>query len=167
MSRALLVAVLLLAATPASAFAARPWDPGQPGGSSPVGAWATVNVCDTAKHPDAIGIRASTPGFPKGARLAMRFRVQYRTDSGVWQDVAGADSGWRAVGVAHGYPVESGRSFTFAHSATAVTLRGMVGFRARRPGAAPRFSRLATTAGHRSSAGADPPGYSAATCTLG
>ena len=40
--------------------------------------WATVNVCDTAKQPDAIGIRASMPGTPKGARLSMRFRVQYR-----------------------------------------------------------------------------------------
>src|SRR5918912_3090673 len=93
------------------------------------GPWATVNVCDTAKHPDTIGIRASMPGFPKHARLAMRFRVQYRTDSG-WADVEGADSGWRDLGVARGYAVESGWSFTFAHSAKAVTLRGMVRFRA-------------------------------------
>jgi hypothetical protein len=131
------------------------------------GPWATVNVCDTAKHPDAIGIRASMPGFPKHARLAMRFRVQFRTDSGDWADVAGADSGWRALGTGHGDPVESGWSFTFAHSASAVTLRGMVRFRTRRPRSAPRFTELPTTAGHRSSAGADPPGYSAATCTLG
>jgi hypothetical protein len=131
------------------------------------GPWATVNVCDTAKHPDAIGIRASMPGTPKHARLAMRFRVQYRTDSGDWADVAGADSGWRGLGAAGGDPVESGWSFTFAHSANAVTLRGMVRFRTRRPGSAPKVSELATTAGHRSSAGADPPGYSAATCTLG
>lgn len=155
MSRALLAAVLALAAAPAGASAAAPH------------AWATVNVCDTAKHPDAIGIRASMPGFPRRARIAMRFRVQYRTDSGDWSDVAGADSGWRALGRAHGYPVESGWSFTFARSTSAVTLRGMVRFRVRRPGSAARFTELATTAGHRSSAGADPAGYSAATCTLG
>jgi hypothetical protein len=131
------------------------------------GPWATVNVCDTAKHPDAIGIRASMPGVPKHARPAMRFRVQYRTDSGAWADVAGADSGWRTLGRGHGAPVESGWSFTFAHSANAVTLRGEVRFRTRRPGFAPRVTELPTTAGHRSSAGADPPGYSAATCTLG
>lgn len=130
------------------------------------GPWATVNVCDTAKHPDAIGVRASMPGFPRHARLARRFRVQYRTDSGAWRDVAGADSGWRALGRAQGYPVESGWSFTFARSTTAVTLRGMVRFRTRRPGSAPRFTELATTSGHKSSAGADPQGYSAATCTL-
>src|SRR5918912_260824 len=93
------------------------------------GPWATVNVCDTAKHPDAIGIRASMPGFPKHARLAMRFRVQYRTDSG-----------WADLGVARGYAVESGWSFTFAHSANAVTLRGMVRFRTRRHGSATRVT---------------------------
>jgi hypothetical protein len=135
--------------------------------SAAAGPWATVNVCDTAKHPDAIGIRASMPGTPRHARLAMRFRVQYRAGSGGWADVAGADSGWRALGTGHGAAVESGWSFTFAHSANAVTLRGMVRFRTRRPGSAPRFSELPTAAGHKSSAGADPPGYSAATCTLG
>jgi hypothetical protein len=153
MPRALLVAVLALAVAPATASAS--------------GAWATVNVCDTARHPDAIGIRASMPGSPRHARLAMRFRVQYRTGSGGWADVAGADSGWRKVGVARGHAVESGWSFTFAHPADPVVLRGMVRLRTRRHGAAPRVSELATTAGHRSSAGADPPGYSAATCTLG
>ena len=68
--------------------------------------WATVNVCDTAKQPDAIGIRASMPGTPKGARLSMRFRVQYRTADGRWADVEDADSGWRTVGIARGAPVE-------------------------------------------------------------
>src|SRR3954454_24843802 len=85
--------------------------------------WATVNVCDTAKRPDTIGIRASMPGLPKGARLTMRFRVQYRTDDGDWRDIGGADSGWRRVGVARGTPAESGWSFTFAHPAGTVTLR--------------------------------------------
>ena len=40
--------------------------------------WATINVCDTAKHPDTIGIRASMPGSgTKGERMYMRFQVQY------------------------------------------------------------------------------------------
>jgi hypothetical protein len=153
MHRALLAAVLGLAAAPAAASAGGPW--------------ATVNVCDTAKHPDTIGVRASMPGYPRHARLAMRFRVQYRTESGDWADVAGADSGWRALGVARGDPVESGWSFTLAASAGPVTLRGVVRFRRRVRESAPRVTELPTTAGHRSSAGDDPPGYSAATCRLG
>ena len=129
--------------------------------------WATVNVCDTSKQPDAIGIRASMPGTPKGARLSMRFRVQYRTADGAWKDVDGADSGWRVVGGREGRgAVESGWSFNFAKPAKAVTLRGVVRFRWRRGDTLPRHAELATEAGHRSSAGADPADYSAATCVL-
>ena len=152
MSRALLAAVVALAVAPAPA-AARTDD-----------LWATVNVCDTAKHPDAIGIRASMPGTPKGARLTMRFRVQYRVDSGDWRDIPGTDSGWRVV---RGNPAQSGWSFTFAHPTSPVTLRGMVQLRWRKGGTVLRQAELPTEAGHRSSAGADPADYSAATCTLG
>ncbi len=128
--------------------------------------WASVNVCDTAKHPDTIGIRASMPGAPRGSRMAMRFRVQYRVEDG-WRDVEGADSGWRRLGAARGEPAEAGWSFSFAHPASGVTLRGVVRFRWSRDGAAVRLAELPTEAGHRSSAGADPSGYSAAACTLG
>jgi hypothetical protein len=129
--------------------------------------WATVNLCNTVKRPDAIGIRASMPGVPKGARLLMRFRVQFKADKG-WQDVKGADSGWRRVGTGHGVPVESGWSFSFAHPTSPVTLRGMVKLRWRRAERTPlRQVELTTEAGHRSSAGADPADYSAETCALG
>jgi hypothetical protein len=154
MRRALAIAVLMLALGPATARAREP------------GPWATVNVCDTAKQPDAIGIRASMPGTPKGARLSMRFRVQYR-DGDDWKAVKGADSGWRQVGAAKGKPVQYGWSFAFQHSSSSVTLRGVVKFRWRRGDALPKQAEVATEAGHRSSAGADPPGYSAATCALG
>jgi len=107
------------------------------------------------------------PGTPKGARLFMRFRVQFRTGDGSWSDVADADSGWRALGSARGSAVESGWSFSFAHPSDPVTLRGVVRFRRRRGDALPRSFEVATEAGHRSSAGADPASYSAATCALG
>src|SRR3954453_16143476 len=114
MPRALLAALLALVLAPAVA------------GAADDGPWATVNVCDTAKHPDAIGIRASMPGQPRRARLAMRFRVQFRTSDGGWADVPGADSGWRDLGAPGSAPVQSGWSFTFAHPHGAVVLRGMV-----------------------------------------
>src|SRR4051794_12472237 len=158
MRRALLLAVFVLVLAPATASA------------RDTGLWATVNVCDSEKQPDAIGIRASMPGVPKGAKLTVRFRVQYKTAKGEWADVEGADSGWRAAGsggVAKGLPVESGWSFTFAHPTDPVTLRGVVRFRWRRGDQLPRQAELPTEAGHRSSAGADPAGYSAATCALG
>jgi hypothetical protein len=135
-------------------------------GAKDAAPWATVNVCDSAKRPDAIGIRASMPGVPKGARMAMRFRVQFKTDNG-WQDVKGAASRWQPVGTARGTTIESGWSFTFAHPSSPVTLRGMVQLRWRKGGTVLRQVELPTEAGHRSSAGADPADYSAATCTLG
>jgi hypothetical protein len=129
--------------------------------------WATVNVCDTAKQPGTVGIRASMSGSPKGVRLSMRFRVQYKVDDDRWADVAGADSGWRMVGTAKGVPVESGWSFTFAKPSKPVTLRGVVRFRWRKGDALPRTAEVTTEGGHRSAAGSDPAGYSAATCSLG
>ena len=42
------------------------------------------------------------PGTPKGARLSMRFRVQYQVATDDWADVEDADSGWRSVGTAKG-----------------------------------------------------------------
>jgi hypothetical protein len=141
--------------------------PGAAAAKQPAPVWATINVCDTAKQPDAIGIRASMPGTPKGARLSMRFRAQYRTADDGWKDVADADSGWRVVRPSRGSAVaESGWSFNFATPAKAVTLRGVVRYRWRRGDTLPRQAELATEAGHRSSAGADPEDYSAATCVL-
>ena len=130
-------------------------------------AWATVNVCDTAKQPDTIGIRASMPGSPKGVRLSMRFRVQYKAADGTWADVANADSGWRVLGLAKGVPAESGWSFSFTRPQSEVTLRGVVRFRWRKGDALPRTSEVVTEGGHRSSAGSEPAGYSAASCELG
>src|SRR5690348_6285628 len=109
MLRAPLAVLLALALAPAPVAAAEPWT-----AVTPAVPWATVNVCDTARHPDTIGIRASMPG-PRRSRLAMRFRVQYREDGGAWVDVDAADSGWRDLGPGRGAAVESGWSFTFAH----------------------------------------------------
>ena len=155
MLRVVVVALAVLVLMPSAAVA-----------KQPNGVWATINACDTAKQPDAIGIRASMPGSPKGARLSMRFRVQYRQSDGTWEKVDGADSGWRNVGTAAGKPVEFGWSFTFAKRSTPVTLRGVVKFRTRRGDSLPRHQEAATEGGHSSRAGSDPVGYSAATCTL-
>jgi hypothetical protein len=38
--------------------------------------WATVNVCDTERSPDAMGVRASMPGNGKPQVMFMRFTAQ-------------------------------------------------------------------------------------------
>lgn len=123
--------------------------------------WATVNVCDTTGHPDEIGIRAAVP--ERRARAArLRFRVQYRDLSdGRWRPVRGADSGWRRTGGAR----ERGWSFVVAGSGMRI-LRGVVLFRWVRDGRVVRRERRVTEGGHRSTTGADPEGFSAATCRI-
>ena len=127
--------------------------------------WATVNVCDTAKHPNEVGIRASMPGTPRGASRRMRFRVQWR-DGSRWRYVTGADSGWRKLTRARGRAIESGWGFEFEPPARAITLRGVVGFRWVRNGRIVSRAREITESSHRSTAGADPADYSAATCSM-
>lgn len=130
--------------------------------------WATVNVCDTPARPNVLGVRASMPGSGRRETLSMRFRVQFRSD-GRWTTVEeGADSGWERLGVSRRRTLESGYSFTFAapeNGGTAL-MRGVVTFRWRARGRTTRRLREVTRAGHRSTVGADPPNFSAATCEL-
>jgi hypothetical protein len=54
-----------------------------PAAGAVAGPWATVNVCDTAGHPDGIGIRAAMPGNgAAGDRMLVRLRVQFRDRRG-------------------------------------------------------------------------------------
>jgi len=130
--------------------------------------WATVNVCDTAKHPDEVGVRASMPGHPRGAVRRMRFRIQYLSGDR-WRYVTGADSdsGWRKLSRSHGRPVEAGWSFGFPPSASPITFRGVVRYRWVKQGRVVARAVEITEAGHRSAIGSDPVGYSAATCEMG
>ena len=128
--------------------------------------WATVNVCDTAAHPNEIGIRASMPGGKAKGRLRMRFRVQYRDlAGGRWRSVRDADSGWQPIGRGRKQR-ESGWSFEVAGDGTQI-LRGVVTYRwTRGSGRIVRRARRITEVGHRSTVGADPPEFSAATCRI-
>jgi hypothetical protein len=127
--------------------------------------WATVNVCDTAEHPDEIGIRASMPGGKAKGRLLMRFRVQYRDLTiGRWRSVRDADSGWQRIGRGR-TARESGWSFEVAGDGTRI-LRGVVTYRWTRSGRILRRARRVTEGEHRSTAGADPPDFSAASCRI-
>jgi hypothetical protein len=135
-------------------------------GAEPADLWATVNVCDTVAHPGQIGVRASMPGRPRGTLRLMRFRLQYM-DAGRWRYVPNADSAWRVLRRARGRPIESGWTFSFGALSSPTTFRGLVRFQWRRDGKVVRRAHRVTEAGHLSTAGADPEGYSAATCEIG
>jgi hypothetical protein len=133
--------------------------------------WATVNICDTKRYPDTIGIRASMPGSGRtGERMFMRFRVQYLSaEDNRWRDFAsarGTDSGWVSVGSARFKARQSGWTFPFEmEQGGRHELRGVVRFEWRRGRRVVRRAVRRTRAGHRA-AFADPRRYSAAACVI-
>jgi hypothetical protein len=132
--------------------------------------WATINVCDSPGDPNTIGIRGSMPGLEQTANVYMRFQVQYLAKAdGKWHNInSGADSSWKALGRLRGKVVESGQNFTFLPPTDggAHHLRGSVRFKWVRHGRVVQRARKFTEPGHRSTAGADPAGYSAAFCDI-
>lgn len=140
--------------------------------ADPPDLWATVNICDTPAKQNVIGIRGSMPGLggSRSATLFMRFQVQYfaKSDSKWHNGEKEFDSGWRRLGKSTSKVIESGHSFTFEPPAGggSHTLRGAITFRWMRNGRRVRQLRRLTEAGHKSTKGADPEGYSAATCLI-
>ncbi len=140
--------------------------------------WATVNFCDPDTPPEGIapntiGIRASMPGSRDGREIMfMRFRLQYFKDADQkWHNVTSglSDSGWTRVGFAR-YKARQGGRYFFSlmppAGKTSVLLRGKVNFEWRLRGEVTRRASKLTKKGHKSTAGAFPAGYSAATCTI-
>jgi hypothetical protein len=132
--------------------------------------WATVNICDTKRSPDTIGIRASMPGNGrKKDRMYMRFRVQYfSTQDNLWHNFVaeGTDSGFRKVGSGRARARQSGWSFPFdVADGQRYELRGHVNFEWRRGRKVVRRDAVRTRAGHATTVG-DPKGYSAASCVI-
>lgn len=132
--------------------------------------WVTVNICDTAKHPDTLGIRASMPGTgKKKERMYMRFRAEYQAADGTWKRFSGEgpDSQWQPVGPAVYKARQSGWLFPFEPAAgQRFTLRAVVDFQWRRgTRKVVAKAREASSAGHNVTV-AEPEGYSAATCEI-
>lgn len=132
--------------------------------------WATVNVCDTDRHPDAIGVRASMPGGEgRRMRLLMRFRIQWRDPADRrWHNLLrGGDSGFVSLGVSRAAR-QTGQIFRYESPGVGERqrLRGVVHFQWRRDGRVVRSTTRVTEGGHPTKVGSDPKGYSAATCTL-
>jgi hypothetical protein len=134
--------------------------------------WATIDVCSARDQPDTLGIRGSMPGDGQPRdKMYMSFRLQYLERRTMrWTDLAasGTSTGFLAVGAA-GSTRQDGSSFVLLPVAgkPAFTLRGIVDFQWRRGKTVLLSAARPTTAGHESLAGADPAGYSAATCLIG
>lgn len=133
--------------------------------------WATVNVCDTVDHPNAVGFRASMAGSGiKQERMYVRFQVQYfRSSDKKWHNIGpSGDSGFISVGSAKYKARQTGRTFKLSapKQGQVYIVRGAVTFEWRRDGEVVRRARKRTRSKHPNTRGSDPPGFSAATCEI-
>jgi hypothetical protein len=165
--------VPLLVVALAGAIAAAPAQ-----GAAPA-VWATVNICDTPRAPNKMGVRASMAGIGKLRRMYVRFRAQYiRPDGSRWEAVGGGVSPWLYLGKSRRRRLQAGWTFTFAPPPPngAFRARGIAEFqwRVRRRRAASRRARwvisrrrrAVTRGGIRGVDAGDPPRTSLASCLI-
>ena len=142
--------------------------------------WATVNVCDTAKKRNSVGIRAGMPGNGTDQRMYMRFRLQwYRPVQRRYENL-GTPSTWVSAGSARFAAAQ--RGFTFGGIADPPAggrykLRGEVSFQWRelqpvkkgskrkREVVVKRATRV-TRGGLKGVVGGKPPGRSDGVCVV-
>jgi hypothetical protein len=126
--------------------------------------WATVNVCNTRRHPGVIGIRAQMPALGFAATLRMHFEVDYFSAQNKSYKLVPGTSRQVGVGVEKTGLHQEGVLFSFPrHSGE---LRGTVRFQwasgRRLLGQAQEF----TTHGHPGADFGDPAHYSAPQCVI-
>jgi hypothetical protein len=132
--------------------------------------WATIDVCTPPDQRDYVGIRGSMPGDKQSHdKMYMSFHLQYMSADKKWVDLASAKAP-AYIYVGQGGSVrQGGRSFQLVPRSgqPASTLRGVVSYQWRRGKTVLQSTTRPTTAGHKSLAGADPGGFSAASCLIG
>jgi hypothetical protein len=143
--------------------------------------WATVNICDTATSPNALGVRTSVPGNGSGRRVYARYTAQWWSGAKqAWLTVGGAGTtDWVYVGSQEWSSNQGGWSFHLSQppAGTAYVTRGIVELswrdevRASRRGKRARWAVvqhrvLLTETGKTGVRGGDPAGTSKAMCLI-
>lgn len=115
--------------------------------------WATVNICDTANLPNALGVRAGMPGTGHRQLMFMRFTAQYWSPSAnEWVEVPGnGKSRWVFAGSARYATQQTGWTFTFEQPPVGTTfvMRAIVEQEWRGPDGATGAKRKHSGANHR------------------
>jgi hypothetical protein len=126
--------------------------------------WATVNICDTHRHPRMIGIRGQVPalGFPASISIKIGVEFWSKTTKRFTPD-PDATKLIRLTSVSNGIH-QRGVMFQFARHAG--RLRGTATFAWKRRGKLVGSAQRVTTPRHRDADFGDPAGFSAGTCTI-
>jgi hypothetical protein len=134
--------------------------------------WATINICDTPRYQDALGIRARMPALDRPVKMKMRFFVQYMKN-GAWVALPSSDGGttmsdWILAGTGEHKWEELGRTFTLTRlqPGDSYRMRGLVKFQWRRHGKVIKRAHAYTSGHHSRGDFGDPKGYTAATCMV-
>lgn len=127
--------------------------------------WATVNICNSRRYPDDIGIRGQMPTLGFASWLSMDVKLYYY-NSKQKRFIAVPAGGNKLIrlGRTSSGLQQSGAMFQFAPHQP--PLRAVVTFIWRRSGQFLGSTARTTTDGHHNADYASPPGYSAATCTI-
>jgi hypothetical protein len=92
--------------------------------------WATVNICDTAGSPNALGIRMSVPGNGTNERVFARYTAQWWNSAAQeWKTVGGSGvTDWVYVGPADMTARQAGWTFRFVQppAGTTYVMRAVV-----------------------------------------
>ena len=126
--------------------------------------WATINVCDTRKHPRTIGIRGEAPalGFPATISISIAVDFYSKADKRFEPD-PNATKMIKLGPVSHGIH-QRGVMFQFARHTG--RLRGTATFSWTRRGKVLGSTKRVTTPSHHDADFGDPSGFSAATCMI-
>jgi hypothetical protein len=125
--------------------------------------WATVNICNTARHPEEIGIRGQMPALGFATEMTMTVHLSY------WSFAKSAFvpiphlAKRIALGTATNGTVQEGVAFTFNPP---VILSGSITFQWRLDGMAIATTTRSTSHGDKGVDDSDPKGYSTATCSM-
>jgi hypothetical protein len=123
--------------------------------------WATVNICNTTRHRDTIGIRGQAPSLPFATTISMRIQVDY------WNGSKFVPDRYATKRVNIGDPVnevvQNGANFTFHPPEI---LSGTIEFEWKLGGRVIGRATRLTGHGYKHVAGGDPSGYSTATCRI-
>ena len=113
--------------------------------------WATVNLCDTEKSPNALGVRTSVPGNGSKERIFARYTAQWWSGAEQkWLTVAGSGvTDWVLLGGADMTSRQAGWTFSFVQppAGTTYVMRGIVELQWRDRAAAARRLRTARRPG--------------------
>jgi hypothetical protein len=114
----------------ASAARARSKQEGEGDGKRERPFWATVNICDTQKSPNALGVRTSVPGNGSDEIIFSRYTAQWWSAAdGKWLTVGGSGTtDWVRVGTADMTSRQAGWTFRFVQppQGTTYVMRGIV-----------------------------------------